>query len=157
MGRDGWIGLGLLAFGGWFYSNLGKIPANPLVPIGPAYYPRILLILIMLLSLALVVQDVILRRRRESKGGGSRHAWVERYQPTFTCFIVFTLYVVFLPVIGFLVSSVLFVTSLQWFLGPLRLRRLPTAMLTGVTASLISYIVFEIYLRVLLPRGIFSP
>lgn len=157
MGRDGWIGLGLLAFGGWFYSNLGKIPANPLVPIGPTYYPRILLILIMLLSLPLVIQDVIFRHRRESEGRGSFRAWVERCQPTLTCFVVFTLYVVFLPVLGFLVSSVLFVTSLQWLLGPLRLRRLPIAMLTAVTASLLSYVVFEIYLRVLLPRGILFP
>ena len=157
MGRDGWIGLGLLAFGGWLYSNLGKIPANPLVPIGPAYYPRILLILIVLLSLVLVIQEAISRHRRESKGRGSLRGQVERYQPTLTCFIVFTLYVVFLPVLGFLVSSVLFVTILQWLLGPLRLRRLPVSLLTGVAVSLISYVAFEIYLRVLLPRGILFP
>lgn len=157
MGRDGWIGLGLLGFSGWLYSNLGKIPANPLVPIGPAFYPRILLILIVLLSLVLAIQDVISRHRRESKGRGSLRGWVERYQSTSTCFIVFTLYILFLPVLGFLVSSILFVTILQWLLGPLRLRRLPGSVLIGVAASGITYVVFEMYLRVLLPRGILFP
>lgn len=156
MGRDGWIALGLLAFSGWLYSNLGKIPANPLVPIGPAFYPRILLVLIILLSSALIVRDLVSRRGR-SGGGGLPRAWVTRYRPSAICFLVFALYVLFLPVVGFLISTIVFVAALQWLLGPLRLGRLAPSLLMGVTVSVACYLIFEVYLRVLLPRGTLFP
>lgn len=153
MGRDGWIGLGLLAFSGWLYSNLGKIPGNPLVPIGPAFYPRFLLLLTITLSLSLVVQSLVVesKQRKEEKTGF--HLQLKNYQPPLLSFFIFGFYVLLLPKLGFLVSTTLFVSALQWVLGPPLWRRLPGSVLLGLGTSLIAYLVFELYLRVLLPRG----
>ncbi len=156
MGRDGWIGLGLLAFSGWLYSNLGEIPANPLVPIGPAFYPRFLLLVTLLLSLALVVQDVLAHLKQEKKEKGAFINWLN-YQSTLLSFAVFGAYVLLLPQLGYLLSTILFVTALQWLLGKPLWRRLPGSLSIGIGTSLITYLIFEKYLHVLLPRGTWIP
>ena len=153
MGRDGWIGLGLLGFSGWLYSNLGKIPANPLVPIGPTFYPRFLLLLIIILSLILILQSLLVTSREKSAEKRAFPLWLKNYQPTLLSFFIFGLYVLLLPKLGFLLSTTLFVAALQWLLGKPLWRRLPGAALLGVGTSLIAYLAFELYLRVLLPRG----
>lgn len=156
MGRDGWIGVGLLVFSGWLYSNLGKIPANPLVPIGPAFYPRFLLLLTLLLSLALVVQDVLAHLKQEKKEKGAFINWLN-YQSTLLSFAVFGAYVLLIPKLGYLLSTILFVTALQWLLGKPLWRRLPGSLSIGIGTSLITYVIFEKYLHVFLPRGSWLP
>jgi len=157
MGRDGWIGVGLLIFSGWLYSNLGNIPANPLVPIGPAFYPRFLLLITILLSLILVVQALLVHRKETEPAGQAARASVKNYQPTLLTFSVFALYVLLLPRLGYLLSTILFVAALRWFLGAAILRRLPGSLLLGVGTSVVTYFVFEKYLHVLLPRGTWLP
>lgn len=156
MGRDGWIGVGLLVFSGWLYSNLGKIPANPLVPIGPAFYPRFLLLLTLLLSLALVVQDVLAHLKQEKKEKGAFINWLN-YQSTLLSFAVFGAYVLLIPKLGYLLSTILFVTALQWLLSKPLWRRLPGSLSIGIGTSLITYMIFEKYLHVFLPRGSWLP
>ena len=153
MGRDGWIGLGLLGCSGWLYSHLGKIPANPLVPIGPAFYPRFLLLLIIILSLSLILQSLLVYGRGKKTEKIAFDLWLKNYQPTLLSFFIFGLYVLLLPKLGFLLSTTLFVAALQWLLGEPLWRRLPGSALLGVGTSLIAYLAFELYLRVLLPRG----
>lgn len=156
MGRDGWIGVGLLVFSGWLYANLDKIPANPLVPIGPAFYPRFLLLLTLLLSLALVVQDVLAHLKQEKKEKGAFINWLN-YQSTLLSFAVFGAYVLLLPQLGYLLSTILFVTALQWLLGKPLWRRLPGSLSIGIGTSLMTYVIFEKYLHVFLPRGSWLP
>jgi putative tricarboxylic transport membrane protein len=158
MARDGWIGIGLLLFCGWGYANLDKIPANPLVPIGPAFYPRFLLLLIVALSLTLVLQDLIARReKRAKKDGVTFRNWLREYQSTLLSFCLFFLYVFLLPKLGFLFSTILFVASLQWLLGQMVWRRLPGSLLIGAGTAVITYWVFEKYLYVFLPRATWLP
>jgi putative tricarboxylic transport membrane protein len=157
MGRDGWIGVGLLAFCGWLYANLHKIPVNPLVPIGPAFYPRIILLLTILLSLILVIQGLGARQREKNKESTSSESWLKKYRPTLLAFLVFGLYVLLLPKLGYLLSTIMFVTALQWLLGAPSLRRLPGSLVVGVGTSLVTYMVFEKYLHVFLPKGTWLP
>lgn len=152
MGRDGWIGLGLLAFSGWLYSSLGQIPANPLVPIGPAFYPRFLLLLIVLLSLVLVIQN-LLPRQEKKREKAPLGLWLGTYRPTLLTFAVFFLYVLLLPKLGYLLSTLLFVTVLHWLLGGTLWRRLPGSLFLGIATALVTYAIFELYLRVFLPPG----
>ncbi len=156
MGRDGWIGIGLLVFSGLLYSNLGKISDNPFVPIGPSFYPRFLLLLTLLLSLALVVQDVLAHLKQEKKEKGAFINWLN-YQSTLLSFAVFGAYVLLIPKLGYLLSTILFVTALQWLLGKPLWRRLPGSLSIGIGTSLTTYVIFEKYLHVLLPRGSWLP
>jgi hypothetical protein len=155
MSRDGWIGVGLLFCCGWLYANLDKIPANPLVPIGPAFYPRFLLLLFFALALALVLQNLV--TRREKKEPVTSRNRLKDYQPTLLSFCLFFLYVLLLPKLGFLFSTMLFVSSLQWLLGQPLWRRLPGSLLIGIGTSVVTYWVFEKYLYVFLPRATWLP
>jgi putative tricarboxylic transport membrane protein len=155
MGRDGWIGVGLLALSGWLYANLDKIPANPFVPIGPAFYPRFLLLLTIGLTLLLILQDLLAPRKE--KQGVRIKSWSENYRATLLSFFVFALYVLLLPRLGYLLSTILFVSSLLWLLGEPLWRRLPVSLLIGTGTSLVTYVVFEKYLHVFLPRASWLP
>jgi putative tricarboxylic transport membrane protein len=155
MSRDGWIGVGFLAFSGWLYANLDKIPANPFVPIGPAFYPRFVLLLIIVLTLLLILQDLIAPQKQ--KEGVRLRNWLKSYRATLLSFSLFSLYVFLLPKLGYLVATILFVSSVQWLLGQSLWRRLPTSLLIGIGTSVVTYMLFEKYLHVFLPRGSWLP
>src|SRR5918999_4939785 len=105
MSRDGWIGVGLLFICGWLYTALDRIPANPLVPIGPNFYPWLLLLIILALALALVLQDLLARDRKKERPSITNH--LQEYQPTLLSFCLFLLYVLLLPKLGFLFATIL--------------------------------------------------
>jgi putative tricarboxylic transport membrane protein len=155
MSRDGWIGVGLLFICGWLYTHLDRIPANPLVPIGPGFYPWLLLLIILALALALVLQDLLARDRKKERTTITNR--LQEYQPTLLSFCLFLLYVLLLPKLGFLFATILFVSSLQWLLGKPVWRRLPGSLLIGIGTSVVTYWVFEKYLHVFLPRGAWLP
>jgi hypothetical protein len=105
--------------------------------------------------LALVLQNLV--GRREKKERVSFSNWLKDYQTTLLSFCLFFAYVLLLPKLGFLFSTILFVSSLQWLLGQALWRRLPGSLLIGVATSVITYWVFEKYLYVFLPRGAWLP
>jgi putative tricarboxylic transport membrane protein len=76
------------------------------------------------------------------------------YRLVVLTFVVFTVYVFLLPVLGYRVATRLFVGGLQATLDPPRSARawaLVAAM--AVASTVVTYYVFEVYLNVLLPRG----
>lgn len=69
-------------------------------------------------------------------------------------FVLFTLYVAALPVFGYRIATFLFVAAQQSLLErPASLRRWIVVLITAVATSLVTYVVFDQYLQVLLPRG----
>ena len=152
IGRDGIAGLMLLAVSLVLLVKSFQLPSLPIVPIGPGFYPGIVLIFMAGASVLLVFQDVMKQRVRaavETSPAGRRN-----YRLVVTAFAIVGAYVALLPLLGFRVATVLFVAALQAVLGwP---RTAPQwVMLAGIavgTAAL-SYFVFEKYLLVLLPRG----
>ena len=154
LGREGIAGLvcfvGSLAL---LAATWGLPGPTLLVPVGPGFYPRIILGITAVLSLALIVSDCMAQRRRAP---ARRHAGTapENHGLVVVCFAVFGLYVAALPWIGFRISTFVFVAALQTVLNPRRDRR--GWMVVGVTAlvtTLVAYYLFDHYLLVLLPRG----
>jgi len=145
--RDGVAGLVCLAASlllGWVSREL---PQPALVPIGPAFYPRILFGVTAVLSLLLVVADLARRGERPAPAP-------VRYRLVVLTFVIFSLYVFLLPWLGYRLVTLLFVAVLQATLDPPhggRAWALVAAMAVGTT--LVTYYVFEVYLNVLLPRG----
>ena len=149
IGRDGVTGLVVLAASlVLFYLTL-DLKGNPLVPIGPGFYPRIVLGITAGLSAILVVQDLLTRRRRRPEA-----AERPNYLLVLTCFVVFGLYVGLLPWLGFRVATFGFVAALQALLEPPRgTRGWLTTLATAFVTTTVAYFLFEHYLLVLLPRG----
>ena len=147
LSRQGWTGLAALAASlVLFWATLDLKP-NPLVPIGPGVYPRIILGLTAVLAVALVGFD-LLKAKPPSAPSGANYALV------LAVFAIFGLYAGALPALGFRISTFLFVAVLQATLDPPRSARAWVLVLaSALITTAVSYFLFERYLQVLLPRG----
>jgi hypothetical protein len=146
LSRVGWAGLAALVASLVLFALTLGLKQNPLVPIGPGFYPRIVLGLGAVLAILLIFFD--LRSAKPSAPSAANYALVV------LVFVVFGIYIGLMPWIGFRASTFLFVAALQSLLEPPKgfrgwLGVLATALIT--TAA--TYILFERYLSVLLPRG----
>lgn len=145
LGRDGIAGLVCLGGSLWFLALTRGLPQPALVPIGPGFYPRILLGVTVVLSAALVVSDLLNRRRAAAAPA--------RYRLVILAFAIFAGYVALMPVLGYRVATFLFVGTLQATLEPPRGARWWLVLAVALLTTLVTYYVFERYLSVLLPRG----
>lgn len=149
LGRDAIAGLAVAAaslFLFWLTLDLQK---NPLVPIGPGFYPRIVLGITAALALALVAFSVF------RKGApGEKKEEKANYAAVAVQFVVFGLYAGALPLLGFRIATFAYVAAANLLLDPPR-RPLQwlRAPLLGAATSAATYYAFEHYLSVLLPRG----
>ena len=144
--RDGIAGLVCLGGSLWFLAATRGLPHPALVPIGPAFYPRILLAITALLSAALVVSDLV-RRRGAARPAPARYGFV------LVTFAIVGAYAALLPYLGYRLATFLFVGALQATLERPRGRRRALVLAIALVTTLATYYVFEGYLSVLLPRG----
>jgi putative tricarboxylic transport membrane protein len=147
LSRAGWAGLASLIASLVLFALTLDLKPNPLVPIGPGFYPRIVLGLSAALAVLLVAFD-LLRKREPARAASANYGMV------LLVFVVFGVYVGLMPGLGFRISTFLFVAALQSLLEPPRgakgwLAVLATALITTV----LTYFLFERYLQVLMPRG----
>lgn len=150
MSRDGIAGLAVLAASLVLFALTLDLKQNPMVPVGPGFYPRIVLALSALLSLGLVVSDVLSRRRIPKE----RPRQKLNYPLVAISFAVFALYAVALPWLGFRIATVLFVGGANALLDPPRgARGWARCLILALLTSLVTWLVFERWLSVLLPRG----
>jgi putative tricarboxylic transport membrane protein len=142
LGRDGVAGLACLAGSLWLLALTRGLPQPALVPIGPGFYPRIVLGITAAFSAVLVVTDLLARRRARSGTASAETPAVLIRNPRLVgaTFGIFTAYVALMPLLGFRLATGLFVLALQ-------------AVLELEPRRHWLRIVFEGYLSVLLPRG----
>jgi len=152
IGRDGLAGLVVLATSlAFFWLTLG-LQRNPLLPIGPGFYPRIVLGITGLLGLALVLADAL--ARRELRAAPPEAGLPRNYRLVALSFGAFAVYVLLLPGLGFRIATFIFVAAGNLLLEPPhRPAHWLRALALGAATALIAYYVFEQYLLVLLPRG----
>jgi hypothetical protein len=145
LGRDGLAGLVCLAGSLVLLAMTRGLPQPALVPIGPAFYPRIVLVITAALSLALIASDLVARRRPPPAPA--------RYSLVLLTFVGAGAYVALLSPLGFRLATFLFVGVLQAVLEPPRGRRWALLLAVALVTSAATYYAFEVYLSVLLPRG----
>jgi hypothetical protein len=148
LSRDGWGGLAVLVASLFLFAATLGLKDNPLVPIGPGYYPRIVLGITAVLALVVFVSDLMAKSRPAAKAEKLNYAMVA------AMFAVFGLYCGALPFLGFRVATVVYVAATNAMLEPPRstksyFRVIAVALIT----ALVVYYAFERYLDVLLPRG----
>ena len=147
LSRDGWAGLVVLAASLVLFGLTLGLKANPLVPIGPGFYPRIVLGVTALLAAVLVVTDWDSAKKAGPKVPADYAAVVLQ-------FAVFGIYVAALPWLGFRIATFAYVAATNALMDPPRDARQWMRVATIALASaLATYYVFEHYLSVLLPRG----
>jgi hypothetical protein len=149
LSRDGWAGLVVLAASlVLFWQTLGR-KGTALVPIGPGFYPRIVLGLTAGFALLLVVLDLLDRSKAKPPPQSAAN-----YRAVVLHFVLFGIYVGLMPGIGFRISTFLYVAAANALMAP---PRKPIEWLRVVLLALgtvvATYLAFDIYLTVLLPRG----
>lgn len=155
LGRDGVAGLACLAGSLWLLALTRGLPQPALVPVGPGFYPRIVLTVTAVLSAVLVAVDLLARRRaRGGAGAPAAPAGAPRNaRLVAVTFAAFAGYVVLMPLVGFRSSTALFVLALQAALEPEPRRHWLRIVLVAAISVWLTHLVFEGYLSVLLPRG----
>jgi putative tricarboxylic transport membrane protein len=147
LSKDGWGGLAVLAASLFLFALTLGLKDNPLVPIGPGYYPRIVLGVTAAFALALVVSDLFARKQPSAKQSLNYLLVVEM-------FAVFGLYVGALPYLGFRISTFFYVAATNALLDvPRSVRNWARVLLVAMITTVVVYYVFERYLTVLMPRG----
>ena len=152
IGRDGIAGLVLLVISLVLLVQSFQLPSLPIVPVGPGFYPAIVLSFMAAASALLVVQDVMKHRAPAEAGVGDSPR--RNYRLVVIAFAIVGAYVALLPLLGFRIATVLFVGTLQAALDrPKSARQWAVLAAIALGTAAVSYIIFERYLMVLLPRG----
>jgi putative tricarboxylic transport membrane protein len=152
IGRDGIAGLILLAISLVLLVQSFQLPSLPIVPVGPGFYPAIVLSFMAAASALLVLQDLM--KSRVAAVAGAPDAPQRNYRLVVIAFATVGAYVVLLPLLGFRLATVLFVGALQAALDrPRTARQWVVLAAIALGTAAMSYLIFERYLLVLLPRG----
>ena len=147
LSKDGWAGLAVLAASLFLFALTLGLKDNPLVPIGPGYYPRIVLAVTAAFALALVISDLLSVKRSKAKEALN-------YLLVHEMFAVFGLYAGALPYLGFRISTFLYVAASNALLDiPRSAKGFARVVVVAGITTVVVYYVFERYLTVLLPRG----
>jgi putative tricarboxylic transport membrane protein len=147
LSKDGWGGLAVLAASLFLFALTLSLKDNPLVPIGPGDYPRVVLAITAVFAFALVVMDVLQPTADKPR---------ERlnYLLVVEMFVVFGLYIGTLPYVGFRISTFLYVAATNALLDvPRSAKGVIRVLLVAAITTVVVYYVFERYLTVLMPRG----
>ena len=154
LGRDGIAGLIGLAISLLLLPHAFGLPRLPIVPIGPGFYPALVLTFMAVTCALLVLQDAIAQRRAPGSTAQAPAEPQRAYGLVVGAFVVVAAYITLLPLIGFRVATVLFVAAFQLVLErPATLRQWTILVALAVGTSALAYVAFEKYLSVLLPRG----
>jgi len=148
LSRDGWSGLAVLAASLILFGLTLGLKDNPLVPIGPGYYPRIVLGITAVLALAVFVFDLLDRNKSPARSEKLNYGMV------ISMFAVFGLYCGALPFLGFRIATLLYVAATNALLDfPKGAKGWARVAVVSLITTVVVYYVFERYLTVLLPRG----
>ena len=156
LSRDGVGGLVTLAGSLVLFAMTLDLKDNPLVPIGPGFYPRIVLGLSAALGFALFLTDFLEQRKRGPQVAKPAAAPGPRlnYALVAMTFAVFGLYVVALPYAGFRIATFAYVAATNALLAPPKgTQDWVRVVVLALATALLTHLLFERYLSVLLPRG----
>ncbi len=148
LSRDGWAGLAVLIASLVLFGLTLGLKGNPMVPIGPGFYPRIVLGVTAVLALLLVAADWFAAKRPAPP------PQPRNYRLVAVMFLAFGVYCGVLPYLGFRVATFVYLAVSNLLLDPPRgARGWGRVGLIALIGTVVIYYIFEHYLLVLLPRG----
>lgn len=156
LGRDGIAGLIGLAVSLTLLPFAFGLPKLPIVPIGPGFYPTLVLVFMAAMSAVLVIQDVVAQRQAAAAVAAEPAPAESRrnYGLVLAAFVAVAIYIALLPFLGFRIATALFVASFQFVLErPTTARQWAIQLAIAIGTATVTYLVFERYLSVILPRG----
>lgn len=135
------------------FFQAGSLPDSSYEPLGPAGFPRIIVLVMGILSLFLIVKKI--RSIDFDKTNLNFGTIYKKYKLIFVTLINFLFYILIMRFIGFRISTFLFVLITQILLGPRNEKKYLLISSIALVISLGSYYFFQNYLGVIFPTGIF--
>ena len=155
LGRDGIAGLIGLAVSLALLPAAYGLPKLPIVPVGPGFYPSLVLTFMAGISAVLVLQDIASRRSAvDVPPAGQAREPGRAYGLVAAAFVVTGAYIGLMPLLGFRIATTLYVAVFQFVLErPATAGQWGRLVALALGTALVTYFAFERYLFVLLPRG----
>lgn len=158
--RDIQSGILLLLVSGVMFVATLSFKKMTTTQIGPAFMPQVISILIALVSLAVIYEGY-----KKVKAGKEVDSSIKNddaegtdkgvsYKPVIVSFILMAFYVVIMPVIGFLITTAVFMFIQMMVLSSKLERRWLLFAVVSVVSSVIIYYVFRNVFYIMLPSGL---
>jgi hypothetical protein len=164
MKEDKIIGIILIVFSAFMYSQTLEFPEAVFGTKGAGFFPKILFSLLGLAGAVLTASAFI--RDRGKKGGsqaggkGPEMPFRDRvgkslrsYSQVILSFFLVFAYIVIMDYFGYLVATLAFMLTLMWFLGPKSRREIPLILMISCGVTFIIYFSFLELLQIFLPEG----
>lgn len=135
------------------FSISFALPPAPYGTMGPALFPRVLLVALFPLCVVLFMKNFLGDMRTRPDALRPFAEWFRDYRNVLASYALFFMFALALPWAGYVVSGFVFLFFMQVVLGPKSWAKVPQylAVTIGVLAGL--YILFRVVLLVLLPEG----
>lgn len=117
---------------------------------GPAFLPLLCGIIMAVLSLVIFIQGTIKGRAGAKKKEEDRTFFTARWDKLAAALIILFAYAFFFDILGFLMMTFAFMLFVLKVVEPTRWR---TALITSVLTTGVSYLLFESWLKVPMPKG----
>ncbi|SRR6056297_631109 len=137
------------------FIQTSQLPESQYDPLGPAGFPRLIVIFMGILAAALIIKKV--RAKDFEKVEFNFKKLFKDYKLIFISLFNFLLYILLMRFIGFRISTFLFVFLTQYMIGPEEKSGKTYFIMTSIALfiSLGAYYFFQSYLSVIFPPGIF--
>lgn len=144
----------LLIFSGIAYLGTTQLPIQNGGVAEADLFPNIVISILVILSICLFIQGISRLKKEKGKQGISIFKMIIQNKKIIYTFGLFSIYILLLPYLGYFISSVLFLNGLYMVLTPSR-KRLWLVILFMIGLVYLLYLVFQQFLSVYLPSGIF--
>jgi putative tricarboxylic transport membrane protein len=150
----------LLLFCAFFYYETFSIKKSDLAGLSAAFFPRLLLGLLALLAILMLIRSFLPSQKKVLKAADEKEpeSTKGRGWLVWAVFALFALYIFSLDLLGFILSSFLFMVIIYLLItkGSQRSAKSNVMAIGGLLATAVAlFFIFEQMLNVFLPRGIF--
>jgi putative tricarboxylic transport membrane protein len=142
-----WIGIGFIICILALQFDLGTFHQP-----GPGFVALLTGLFIAAMGLAMVVARAMSKRRPDKASGGDHPFQIEAWRRLVYTMVLLLAYVILIEPVGFILTTFLLMFGLFF---DYRKRNYLWSLFFSIATALVSYLVFEVWLRCQLPRGLF--
>lgn len=151
---DRYIGLILIIFSVFMYTQTFKFPPAMLGTLGAGFFPKILFTLLAIAGMGLILSSFIKKNEGLGAGKSSLKTILQAHSRVIWSFTLIFFYIIGMSYFGYLWATLGFMVSLMWFLGPRKLKNLPLIIIISCGMTFIIYYSFLKLLQIFLPEGV---
>ncbi|WP_069870234.1 tripartite tricarboxylate transporter TctB family protein [Fusibacter sp. 3D3] len=138
-----------LILSSYVFFTARLFPESPSTLVGPSYFPIILSLGLFALCIILIIQSLVSKTEDKTESIDLKSPGIMR---SFASFLATIVYVSLLQILGFMISSVLYLFFLMLLL---KNKEYVKMSIISVVVSVAVYFIFKSVLHITLPTGIF--